>query len=548
MSLQNKTVRETFADLLTIDNGNQGFGSEMHTVQDGLGNNSGLSLGPNFIGLQGRLLAPGGSNGQVLTIVDGGTLGWSEKGGGISIEDLDDVNLTSVSAGQTLVFNGTNFVNQNTDLEDLGDVTISNTLNFGQVLQYAPNLGWYNDTLPLAATTGVLNVNRGGTNLDNLGGPNRLLASVSSSEMTTLAAPTASNQYLSWTGSAFSWATLPAVITNLSGLGDVSVSSPTANQVLSWNNTSSRWTNTTLNLSNTSGNLEVARLTGTIGVASGGTGLTTLTGANRLLVSTGSTALDTIAAPSTTGHVLTWNGSAIQWQAVGGSGLTASAVSAVDGSAATPSISFQNSPTSGLFRTTNGFGISANSQELITFNTNGTSTTGGLNISSNDIAVTIVAQRTGSTTIATGLNLQTRSGSGSNPAGNISILAGTSGATGTTSSPGNVSIRGGNAQAGYTGGTLQLRGGDHPSSSTSGGRIDLLGGTSTTGGDIQLIVGEGNNLGRLQIFGVQNVAQATTGTVTFARPPSGVASVTVTRWMRITVQGTDYWMPLFVAG
>ena len=61
-------------------------------------------------------------------------------------------------------------------------------------------------------------------------------------------------------------------------------------------------------------------------------------------------------------------------------------------------------------------------------------------------------------------------------------------------------------------------------------------------------MGEGNNLGRLQIFGVQNVAQATTGTVTFARPPSGVASVTVTRWMRITVQGTDYWMPLFVAG
>lgn len=82
---------------------------------------------------------------------------------------------------------------------------------------------------------------------------------------------------------------------NLNLLGDVTLTSPTTNQVLQYNGTD--WVNATVSGSS---------ISGTVAVTNGGTGLSSLT-ANNVILGNG-TSSPTFVAPGTTGNVLTSNG------------------------------------------------------------------------------------------------------------------------------------------------------------------------------------------------------------------------------------------------
>lgn len=85
-----------------------------------------------------------------------------------SLDGLSDVVLTSPSTGQSLVFNGTNWVNQDAgavaELNDLDDVIISTPLD-RQILAYSTGLGWQNTTvyefLPVAVGDETTNITTG---------------------------------------------------------------------------------------------------------------------------------------------------------------------------------------------------------------------------------------------------------------------------------------------------------------------------------------------------------------------------------------------------
>ena len=81
------------------------------------------------------------STGKVLGINSSGELSWVTVTGGIGATDLDglsDVAITSPLAGQTLVYNGTNFVNTTLDYSDLSGppnlATVATTGNYNDLL------------------------------------------------------------------------------------------------------------------------------------------------------------------------------------------------------------------------------------------------------------------------------------------------------------------------------------------------------------------------------------------------------------------------------
>lgn len=109
----------------------------------------GLDIGTTGIGTPGDetidpykfLTDNSPSTGKVLGINSSGELSWVTVTGGIGATDLDglsDVAITSPLAGQTLVYNGTNFVNTTLDYSDLSGpptlATVATTGNYNDLL------------------------------------------------------------------------------------------------------------------------------------------------------------------------------------------------------------------------------------------------------------------------------------------------------------------------------------------------------------------------------------------------------------------------------
>jgi hypothetical protein len=98
----------------------------------------------------------------------------------------------------------------------------------------------------------------------------------------------------------------------LDEIHNVSAQSPTTGQTIVWNGTTSLWEKNTVSLT--------AGVNGTLPVANGGTGTTTLT-ANNVILGNGTSA-PLFVAPSTAGNVLTSNGTTWQSTAPAASGAT----------------------------------------------------------------------------------------------------------------------------------------------------------------------------------------------------------------------------------
>lgn len=158
-------------------------------------------------------------------------------------------------------------------------------------------------------------------------------------------APSTAGLVLGWTGTAFNWVSAPAATsaTNLAGGGAYTVvyqssagttaylTNGTSGQVLTattggaptWTSVSSSVTSFETSLSGltpSTSTTGAVTLAGTLGVSSGGTGLSTLT-ANNVILGNG-TASPTFVAPSTAGNVLTSNGTTWQSAAAPATGPT----------------------------------------------------------------------------------------------------------------------------------------------------------------------------------------------------------------------------------
>jgi hypothetical protein len=150
-------------------------------------------------------------------------------------------------------------------------------------------------------------------------------------------APSTAGLVLGWTGTAFNWVSAPAATSasNLAGGGAYTVvyqssagttaylTNGMSGQVLTattggaptWSSLSSSVTSFETSLSGltpSTSTTGAVTLAGTLGVSSGGTGLSTLT-ANNVILGNG-TSTPTFVAPSTAGNVLTSNGTT--WQSV----------------------------------------------------------------------------------------------------------------------------------------------------------------------------------------------------------------------------------------
>ena len=144
----------------------------------------------------------------------------------LELDDITDVELTTPTDGQVLVYDADNdeWVNgdiptpptPSLDVEDLGDVTTT-SLADGQVLKYdAQNSRWVNANESVGDTVSVNQVQTTGTKIATI--------TVNNND-TDIYAPTG--------GGASS----------LSGLSDVDLTTPTDGQMLSYDNATSKWVN-----------------------------------------------------------------------------------------------------------------------------------------------------------------------------------------------------------------------------------------------------------------------------------------------------------------
>lgn len=91
----------------------------------------------------------------------------------------------------------------------------------------------------------------------------------------------------------------------LSGLSDASISSATTGQVLTYDASANKW-------ENKNPSVTVDEITGTLYVSKGGTGQTSFT-TNGVVIGNGTNALGVTPAPTTSGQVLTWNGTSFEF-------------------------------------------------------------------------------------------------------------------------------------------------------------------------------------------------------------------------------------------
>jgi len=205
-------------------------------------------------------LAPG--NYYRITVDSAGTIISGNQS--LSLTDISDININSISVGQSLQWNGTKWVNAtissagNTSLSLSGltiDVSINTPTN-GQVLQYNSSTSkWANNNLTLSSLSNVsisspvsgqvlkYNGTAWVNGTDNVGsGGSTSLSALTDVQISTLS----TNQVLQWNGTKWVNATIStgSGSTNLAGLTDVTITSATTNQVLQYNG--SRWVNATI--------------------------------------------------------------------------------------------------------------------------------------------------------------------------------------------------------------------------------------------------------------------------------------------------------------
>lgn len=203
-----------------------------------------------------------------------------------------------------------------------GDLTANRTLVIGDsdgvVQGLQPGTGW--------------GVTKGGTGLTAIAN-NVLVAGSGGDTAKTITAPTASNQALLFDGTNIAWSALdftgvsnttarnldanPGVYasqlgtelrfkTFLAGSG-ISLTNGASNITIGMNQASIAITSAQV-----SGSFPFSSITGTVPVAQGGTGATTLS-SGHLLMGSGTSAVTWIAAPTTAGQRLTWDGTTYAW-------------------------------------------------------------------------------------------------------------------------------------------------------------------------------------------------------------------------------------------
>lgn len=220
------------------------------------------------------------TDGEVLTYQNGE---WVNSSGSnvSSLDDLSDVNISSAQSGQVLKYNGTDWVNategdlsnyytkSETDtlldakadisdvpnaIQDLDNVTISGASN-GQVLKY-DGTDWVNANESTGSTVTVTQIQSTGTKIATIGvdGVNTDLYSPNGggtpsalNDLTDVTITTPTNgQVLTYTNGDWVNSNATGGVTDLSDLDDVNISSALDGQVLTYDSTTDTWVNETL--------------------------------------------------------------------------------------------------------------------------------------------------------------------------------------------------------------------------------------------------------------------------------------------------------------
>lgn len=261
----------------------------------------------------------------------------------------------SIANGEKAViaFNGSDYVKISSSLIS-GLTGILPVANGGTGASTLTGLVYGNGTSPMTAASaaqivaaiGATPVTNATTATNIAGGSANQIVYQSGAGVSAFAtAPSTAGLVLGWTGTAFNWVSAPAATsaTNLAGGGAYTVvyqssagttaylTNGTSGQVLTattggaptWSSVSSSVTSFETSLSGltpSTSTTGAVTLAGTLGVSSGGTGLSTLT-ANNVILGNG-TSTPTFVAPSTAGNVLTSNGTTWQSAAAPATGPT----------------------------------------------------------------------------------------------------------------------------------------------------------------------------------------------------------------------------------
>lgn len=146
------------------------------------------------------------------------------------------------------------------------------------------------------------------------------------------------------------------------------------------------------------------------------------------------------------------------------------------------------------------------------------------------------------------ISMTSGAGAGSNNGGNLSGTAGAGGATGNGGQI--VFTAGGGGATSGTGGGVSLTAGVPVEG--DGGAIAFTArngvGTNRNGGNITLIAGTATGSGTAGslIFTNLTTTGSSTATFTATNKPGASTGVTPALWLRVSVGGTTYWMPLWI--
>ena len=389
------------------------------------------------------------------------------------------------------------------------------------------------------------------------GAANQILYQTGANSTSFITAPSTSGTYLEWNGSSFVWAT-PSGSSPLTTKGDIYTYSTTNARLPvgtdgyvlkadSTQTTGLNWTNTIANATSATTATSATSATTATNIA-GGT-------ANQIPYQTGSGATGFIAAPSTSGTYLEWNGSSLVWATPGGGSSTwgsgtvsapgwANTTTSSTGMysiASTTEIDFAISGKQALSMT--GTSSSANAFQLQSTatgvaptlttvgDTNGAgmgmkfaipnATTAG-NSGSFTFSIGTAAVGTGGAGGSFNVTAGSAGGSAGNNGGGVNLTTGAGIAGGTG---GNFTLTSGNGQGAGAGGYFVVTGGNGGSSAT-GSSITASGGgggSNGGGGGINIIGGNAVGSGADGAIQIQS-GNVTTGTATGITLQTGTAT------------------------
>jgi len=374
-------------------------------------------------------------------------------------------------------------------------ITTSGTLGL-TVNQANLSLGSIGGTINLTSqVSNTLPTTSGGTGLTSFTANNLFYAS-STSAIGEIA-PTGTNTYLQWTGTAYQWAAAgggSGTVTSVSATSSDSSITITGSPITTSGTLGLTVDQANLSLSSIGGSLALgSQVSGTLGTTHGGTGLTSFT-SNNLFYASSSSAIGEIA-PTGTNTFLQWTGSAYQWASAGGS-VSFPLLGPNDSSSA-PDYSWTNATDAGLYLSapsTHSIGLTAGNA--------GSTSAGG--------SIAISAGAGGSTSGAGGAVTISGGGVTSGAGGSVTVAAG----NGSSGGGGALSLSSGTALSGFSGGALTITAGNSGGgnfgapvtitagqggpSSGNGGTSSLVGGAagtgSATGGNISAL-GAGPTVG-----------------------------------------------------